>query len=72
MSPYDIPSSHRTFGWQDVPFMHYSVVEVLKAQLSRMEGWTVHFTADQWSNQQYDYLSLTMHWWQLEDLQTAK
>lgn len=65
---YKMPS-RTTFSRNVVPSLYRACKDRVKAQLAKAEGHTVHFTSDIWSSQsaQHAYLSLTAHWWQLEE-----
>uniref|UniRef100_A0A8C5MXQ7 BED-type domain-containing protein n=1 Tax=Leptobrachium leishanense TaxID=445787 RepID=A0A8C5MXQ7_9ANUR len=66
LSPqYKVPS-RTTFSRSVVPAMYRSCVGVLKEELGKAAGRSVHFTTDLWTapNSQHAFLSLTGHWWQ--------
>lgn len=62
---YKVPS-RTTFSHIIVPFLYSSCVGVLKEELAKATGQSVHFTTDLWSSPsgQHAFLSLTAHWWQ--------
>lgn len=66
LSPnYQVPS-RTTFSRSVVPALYRSCVVLLKEELGKAAGQSVHFTTDLWSapSGQHAFLSLTGHWWQ--------
>ncbi|KAM8960467.1 zinc finger BED domain-containing protein 4-like [Pelodytes ibericus] len=62
---YHLPSRY-TFSRRIIPSLYQSCVGVVKEELSKAAGQSVHFTTDLWSapSGQHAFLSLTAHWWQ--------
>lgn len=62
---YHIPS-RTTFSKSVVPSIYRACVGMLKEELNRAAGQSVHFTTDIWSapSGQHAFLALTAHWWQ--------
>ncbi|XP_077321711.1 zinc finger BED domain-containing protein 4-like isoform X2 [Lithobates pipiens] len=62
---YQIPP-RTTFTRSIVPSLYKSCVGVLKEELRKAAGQSVHFTTELWSapSDQHAFLSLTAHWWQ--------
>ncbi|KAM8971960.1 zinc finger BED domain-containing protein 4-like [Pelodytes ibericus] len=66
VSPQYHLSSRSTFSRRIIPSLYQSCVGVVKEELSKAAGQSVHFTTDLWSapSGQHAFLSLTAHWWQ--------
>ncbi|XP_056409016.1 zinc finger BED domain-containing protein 4-like [Hyla sarda] len=66
VAPQYVIPSRTTFSRSIVPSLHKSCVELIKQELGRATGQSVHFTTDLWSapSGQHAFLSLTAHWWQ--------
>ncbi|XP_054844275.1 zinc finger BED domain-containing protein 4-like [Eublepharis macularius] len=68
--PWYSPPARTTLSRTVVPSLYRTVKEYVRAQLSHAAERTVHFTSDIWTcpQSQHEYLSLTAHWWQPDDL----
>lgn len=66
LAPQYIVPSCITFSQTVVPSLYRACVEVLKEELRKADGQSVHFTTELWNapSGQYAFLSLTAHWWQ--------
>ncbi|XP_063283956.1 zinc finger BED domain-containing protein 4-like [Pelobates fuscus] len=62
---YVIPT-RSNFSRIIIPSLYRSYVVIVKMELAKAVGQTIHFTTDLWSapSIQYAFLSLTAHWWQ--------
>ncbi|XP_053307096.1 uncharacterized protein LOC128469301 [Spea bombifrons] len=67
---YSLPC-RTTFSRNVVPSLYRSCVLLLKNELSKAAGHTVHFTFNIWSaaSTKHAFISLTAHWWQPQVLE---
>ena len=74
VAPHYVLPCRTTFSRKIVPSLYNSCVGLLKEELGRAAGQSVHFTTDLWSapSGQHAFLSLTAHWWQPKESQPNK
>ncbi|XP_029458251.1 zinc finger BED domain-containing protein 4-like [Rhinatrema bivittatum] len=69
LAPYYKLPSRTTFSCQVLPSLYTKCRAEMQIVIARAKGRSIHLTTDIWTsmNAMYAYLSLTAHWWQLDE-----